>query len=360
MFNKKPYLKHLERLRAGIYRDSRSGLFLDRNERCIPFSNELIESLSKKLKDVPLSLYPELGQFYKKLSVWLSFPEDQIYLTEGVSGAIKSLIETLTLPGKHNIIFPFPTFALYPVYCKMFDVEAKMVSYTKGYDLEFSRLIQLIDDSTAIVFLPNPNMPIEGTVSINELEVLAEQCSKYEAILAIDEVYYPYDGPTAIELISKYDNIFVMRSFSKAFGLAGIRLGYLLGSAENIDYVSKTRTGYETNSVSMEIAMFFIDNYQIILDYVGKVKNGLEYLKIMLTELGIESNGGTSGNFLFVNLYDASLVAKIVGQLIEKRIYIRHGWPSPYDTGFTVSGAPISIMEGFYHEFSRAYLYHTL
>ena len=69
MFNKKPYLKHLERLRAGIYRDSRSGLFLDRNERCIPFSNELIESLSKKLKDVPLSLYPELGQFYK----WSSY-----------------------------------------------------------------------------------------------------------------------------------------------------------------------------------------------------------------------------------------------------------------------------------------------
>ena len=81
--------------------------------------------------------------------VGVKFP--QIYLTEGVSGVIKSLIETLTLPGKNKIIFPFPTFELYPVYCKMFDVEAMAVSYTNGYDWEFSIFIKLIDDSTAIV-----------------------------------------------------------------------------------------------------------------------------------------------------------------------------------------------------------------
>ena len=86
-------------------------------------------------------------------------------------------------------------------------------------------------------------------------------CSKKNVILAIDEVYYPFGGPTAIDLIGEYENLFIMRSLSKAFGLASIRIGYLLGSKGNIDYVSKTRSGYETNSISMEIAIFFIENY---------------------------------------------------------------------------------------------------
>ena len=98
-------------------------------------------------------------------------------------------------------------------------------------------------------------------------------------------------------IIDEFDNIFVMRSFSKAFGLAGIRVGYLLGTEKNIDYVSKTRTGYETNSVSIEVASFFIDNFTIVEEYIKSVKEGLNYLKTKLKELELEFNGGNTGQF---------------------------------------------------------------
>ena len=111
-----------------------------------------------------------------KLSKWLKIEKEQVFITEGVSGAIKSLIETLTMSGKHNVIFPFPTFAMYPIYCKMFNVKFKKATYKKNYKLDLEDLKKKIDRKTAIVFIPNPNIPIEGILNMNELVDLAKKC----------------------------------------------------------------------------------------------------------------------------------------------------------------------------------------
>ena len=118
-------------------------------------------------------------------------------------------------------------------------------------------------------YKPNPNIPISGTLSLKALRMIASHCLKTNTFLVIDEVYYPFGGPTATSLIDDFDNLFVIQSFSKAFGLASIRLGYLLGNTSNIDYVSKTRTGYESNSISIAIASFFIDNYYLVENYIS-------------------------------------------------------------------------------------------
>ena len=356
MYHKKKNLLDLQRTRAGTYRDINSGIFLDRNERAVPYDNKINRLLSKYLEKINLNLYPEMDPFYIKLSNWLKVNKDEIYITEGVSGAIKGLIETLTLPGENNIVFPYPTFALYPVYCKMFDVKFKFINYKQNYALDFEQLIGAVDKNTSIVFLPNPNTPIEGTIGIDKIKTLANHCNKKNVMLVLDEVYYPFGDITGIELIKEFDNVLIMRSFSKAFGLAGIRLGYLIGNSENISYVSKTRTGYESNSVSMSIASFYIDRYDIVLDYVQQVKEGLEFLKHKLNAIEIEYNGGDSGNSIYLNLKDAFLAKNIVESLITKNIYVRGNWPAPFNRGFSVTGAPINIMKIFYNEFQTILL----
>jgi histidinol-phosphate aminotransferase len=350
----KKHLLTLERVRAGTYREPGDGLFLDRNERVIPYDSNVVEALSERLSKVSLSLYPELVPFYHKISSWLEIPTECIYVTEGVSGAIKSLMETLSNPGD-NVVCPTPTFALYPVFSQMFQLEHRTVGYTDDYQLNVTRLLELIDERTSIVFLPNPNMPISGTLTLKQISLIAESCEKYNAYLAVDEVYYPYGGPTAIGLIQKHKNLFVMRSFSKAFGLAGIRVGYLLGNPEQIDYVSTTRTGYETNSVSMEIASYFMDHFYLIEEYIEQVKGGLSYLKSELDNLELEHNGGNHGNYLYVELKNEELAQHIVNALRAKYIYIRGGWPSPYSTGISITGAPVSKMKIFYKEFYKIY-----
>ena len=175
-------------------------------------------------------------------------------------------------------------------------------------------------------------------------------------MLVLDEVYYPFGDITGIDLIKKFLNVLVMRSFSKAFGLAGIRLGYLIGSEEIIVYISKIRTGYVSNSVSIEIASYFMDNFEIILNYVQEVKDGLNYNKNELNLLGIEHNGGEMGNFIFINLKDNNWAKHIIISLRKKNIYVRGEWPAPFDGGFSVTGVPKNVMEKFFNEFKTLFL----
>ena len=146
-----------------------------------------------------------------------------------------------------------------------------------------------------------------------------------------------------------------MRSFSKAFGLAGIRLGYLIGSKKNIEYVSKTRTGYESNSISTEIASFFIDNHKVIKLYQKNVKEGLKYLKEKFNNLKIENTGGLNSNFIFINLKNEIKKKRITNFLKKNNIYVRSSWPKPYHKGILISGAPINILKKFYKIFFKAY-----
>lgn len=347
----KKHLCDLIRKRAGIHPDTGQNIFLHRNERVIPYDGSVIKLLLQRLAKVRFHLYPDIELFYQKLSRWIEIPEEQIFITEGVSGAIKSLMETTCRTGS-NIIFPVPTFALYPVYCQMVNLESRAVPYSEDYKLDIAFLLRAIDSKTAVVFLPNPNVPIEGTLGLKEIEGIAQHCRKQEAILAIDEVYFPFGGPTAITLLGRFDNVIVMRSFSKAFGLAGIRLGYIIGSPKVIKYISKTRGGYETNSLSLETASFFIDNYHFVEEYIKQVKDGLAYLKGEFNKRNLEYNGGDASNFIYLNLHNKESVGRIVSGLEKKHIYVRGGWPEPFSGGVSITGGPRKVMEKLIKELS--------
>ena len=172
---------------------------------------------------------------------------------------------------------------------------------------------------------------IHDTLAAKEMYIARHYIKKEKWIAAINRFK---------KVINDYKNVLVMRSFSKAFGLAGIRLGYLIGNSDIINYVSKTRTGYESNSISIGIASFFIDNYTIVLDYIQEVKEGLDFLKRELDTIGIENNGSNTGNNIFINLKDAALVNYMVKSLSQKNIYVRGDWPSPYNCGISVTGGP--------------------
>ena len=113
MYHVKKYLENLERKRAYIDRKlKKNSLLLDRNEKFIPLNPKLKKKLLKKLSKINPGLYPDIGSFYKKISKWIGLSKENIFLTDGVSGAIKNIIECYALPGKSNIVFPFPTFAM--------------------------------------------------------------------------------------------------------------------------------------------------------------------------------------------------------------------------------------------------------
>jgi len=356
MFKKKKYLEKIDRKRSG-FKKIAGGLYLDRNERAVTFSNKIKKDLEKVIGRLNLNHYPELDQFYSLIAEWKNVKSSNLFLTEGVSGAIKSIIENFTVPGESNIIFPHPSFALYDVYAKMFNLKSKYLKYN-NYKLNLTNIPSLIDKNTSIIFLANPNLPIEGYLDNNEIKRIATICKQKKILLVIDEVYYPFSKESSAELLSQYSDLIIMQSFSKAFGLAAIRLGYIIASRKNIEYISKTRTGYETNSVSMAIASYFIKNYHIIDEYINDVREGINFLRHELNKMMIEFNGGTNSNYIFINLNNRVKTKKIIKGLKEANIFVRGNWPKPFDEGFLVSGAPKKELKLFFKEFKELYEKH--
>lgn len=350
----KPHLVALARHRAGTGARVAGGLYIDRNERAVPFPSEVQAALIERLSRVPVNQYPEMGPLYRRLAAWTGLAENQLFVTEGVSGAIKALIETLAVPGD-NVVFPTPSFALYPVYAAMHATEGRPIGY-RGYRLDLDALLDAIDDRTAVVFLPNPNVPIESPFDLDTLAAIADRCAAQGACLAVDEVYFPFGGPTALPLIDRFENLVVLRSFSKAFGLAGIRVGYICGQPALVDYVSKVRTGYETNALSAEAACFFMDMDAVLHDYVAQVKDGFRIVKGELGRLGVAHNGGETSNFLYIDLGSRERAAAVVAALRGNGIFVRGGWAAPFDGGFSITGAPVPEMERFLSAFRDAWL----
>ena len=105
----------------------------------------------------------------------------------------------------------------------------------------------------------------------------------------------------------------------------------------------------------MEIASFFIDHFYLIEGYINEVKEGFEYLKEYLDKFNLTYVGGTEGNFLFVELGNKDNVNELTAKLKERDIYIRNGWPAPFDTGFAITGAPVKVMEKFVQGFLEVY-----
>ncbi|MBT3585321.1 MAG: histidinol-phosphate aminotransferase family protein [Halobacteriovoraceae bacterium] len=337
---RKEHLLKLERKRAGTYRkEVRQGLYLDRNERSIPYPKEVMDQLGERLKACEIHRYPEVEELYQAISQWLKVSSSQILITEGVSGAIKSLLETEAEVGD-NILFPGPTFALYPVYADMFQVEPRSFGYTKDHKFDLEQLKSKIDQKTAFVFLPNPNVPIEGGISLEQISELADYCLKTNTTVVLDEVYFPFGGPDGIPLIEKHSNLLIMRSFSKAFGLAGIRVGYLIGREKDITYFSKMRTGYESNRLCIETVKFFIENESVVKNYISEVKKSFALLKSFFDQKKISYTGGDWSNFLYVFQKTPAEAQSIVAKLKEKNIHVRGGWSAPYDHGFSITGAP--------------------
>ena len=334
---------------------SKNILNLDRNEKTQELSGKYKKIFNKYILNLNLNYYPNLTQTYDKLSRHLKLRKENILITEGVSGAIKNILDSITINNNVEIIVPKPSFALYEVYSKIYDIKVKTFSYDSYFNLNAEKIFKLVTKNTSIVFLPFPNIPGEGNLKLSLINKLAEFLNKKKVLLAVDEVYFPFNRITSMPLIKKYANLVVMRSFSKAYGLAGARIGYLLSNKNNIKVFSSTKGGYETNMLSAHAIHFALDNHQITKNYIKDVRNGLNYLKKQLKKMKIKFHGGTNSNFIFIDLNDRFFAKKIFNKLKKQKIIVRYGYKYPFDKGILLTGCPLIQMKKFFISFKKIY-----
>jgi histidinol-phosphate aminotransferase len=222
-------------------------LRLDFNENtfaCSPKVREVLGSISAGA----LTRYPEREPVEAIVAEYLHLTAEQVALTNGVDEAIHVLFEAFLEPGD-ELLLPVPTYTMYEVYASATDAHVVAVQAYDDLKFPFQRLLAAITAKTKIIAIANPNSPSGSTALHAQLLEIAQRAP--HAVVLVDEAYFHFHGETVIDLVDVLPNLIVARTFSKAYGLAGLRLGLLAGPVESMRWIRRVLSPYSVNSLAL-------------------------------------------------------------------------------------------------------------
>ena len=346
MFVKKNlHLKNINRIRVSEGRDLVNGLRLDRNEKVDNWEKNILENVLNGKPECFLSTYPEISTLYEKLSKHLNVNKNKLLLTSGIDGSIKNILEVLCNPGS-NIAVLSPTYAMYQVYSDIFRLNLFPIKYNEELYFSEKDIEKFLENSPDILFIPNPNQPIESCLSIEELKKIASKCYDKNCILVVDEAYHYFGADSSLPLLDDFDNVIVLRTFSKAFGMPSIRVGYTICNEKIMSIISKPRLAHELSSLSIAIAEYLLDNYDKVREYCDEIISSREFVKEELKKLGLKSHG-YKGNYLLITFHNGINVSEIVNKLYSEKIYVKGPWEKPWSRSITITIGPEKLMKKF-------------
>ena len=245
----------------------RDALRLDFNENTLACSPKVREVLGQ-ISAGALTRYPEREPIEAIIATHLEIQADQVALTNGVDEAIHVLFETFLGEGD-ELLLPVPTYTMYEVYASATDARAVTVQAADNLAFPFERLVAAISPQTKVIAIANPNSP-SGSVATRE-QILEIARRAPQAVLLVDEAYFHFYGETLMDLVGTLPNLVVARTFSKAYGLAGLRLGLLAGGAELMRWVRRVLSPYSVNSLALACLPAAIGDTTYLDWYVGEV-----------------------------------------------------------------------------------------
>jgi histidinol-phosphate aminotransferase len=245
----------------------RDALRLDFNENtlaCSPKVREVLASVSTG----DLTRYPERGPVEAIVAAHLGLNADQVALTNGVDEAIHVLFETFLEAGD-ELLMPVPTYTMYEVYASTTDAHVLTIQAANDLQFPFERLLRAITPKTKIIAIANPNSPSGSIATRAQIVEIAHRAP--HAILLVDEAYFHFCGETVLDLVGVVPNLIVARTFSKAYGLAGLRLGLLAGPAESMRWIRRVLSPYSVNSLALACLPAALNDEAYLDWYVGEV-----------------------------------------------------------------------------------------
>ena len=313
--------KNIETLDRIFDQNKREGyLRLDLNENPEGLPQEFINKVLKDITPEFVAQYPETLEFTQVLADYLGTDIEHICLTNGSSEGIRQIIEAFTSPNG-KIVGVTPTYAMFEVYPKMYGRKFIPIKYTDDLRMPVENIIKELSPDVELLILLNPNNPMGNTYSDEEFKLILNAAKKNEITILIDEAYMYFYPNSFIDYALKEEHIFVTRTFSKLFSLAGCRLGYVAGWSDGIKMVQKLCTPHNVNAFAMKFAKTILQTPGMIDELIKIQKEGKEYLIKSLSEHGYTFNA-KEGNFIFIKpkTEASSLVLRMKD---EKRILIK-------------------------------------
>lgn len=275
----------------------RNGLRLDFNENTVGCSPHVLARLQQLTAD-DLARYPEREAVEARVANFLGIDSSALLLTNGVDEAIHLLCQTYLDPGDEALIV-VPTYSMYRIY--MAAAGANVISIPSGEGFEFPAddLLNHVSPHTRLIAIANPNNPTGTVGSRDDLVRIARNAPN--AALLIDEAYFEFYGETLLDQCNKLPNLFVARTFSKAYGLAGLRVGALAGPAEQMQLLRRVCSPYNVNAVALACVPEAIEDDSYVRWYVNEVIEGRARLERLLAKSGIHF-WPSHANFVLVRI----------------------------------------------------------
>jgi len=287
-----------------------ASVFLDANENA--FGSPLAQQFNR---------YPDPMQYAVKmrLSEIKGVPARNIFIGNGSDEAIDILFRSFCNPGVDNVIIVPPTYGMYQVSANINDVEARKVLLTEEYQLNLEGIAEAIDKNTKLIFICSPNNPTGNSINREDIETLL---ANFNGIVVVDEAYINFSRQkTFIQELTEYANLVVMQTLSKAWGLAGLRVGMAFASEEIIEVMNRVKPPYNVNESSQQLALQALQNVQQVNEWIKETLAERDKLVLTLKDLSFVLDIYPSdANFILVKTTDAK---GIYNFLVQHGIIIR-------------------------------------
>ncbi len=272
---------------------------LNTNENPYPPSPEVLKVL-QELQGELLRRYPDpmAGAFRQSASQVLGVPADWILVGNGSDDLLTMIIRACTEPGR-QVVYPMPTYVLYRTLAQIQGAECMEVAYPEDYSLPVE---QLIEAQGAVTFVASPNSPSGTVASVELLDKLATQLS---GVLVIDEAYVDFAESDALELVKRHDNVIILRTLSKGYSLAGLRLGFGVANPALLEGLIKVKDSYNVDAVACAVGAVAIADQSHKNTNAQKIKASRTQMASALKQLGFQV-WPSEANFLLVGVSGAA------------------------------------------------------
>jgi len=285
-------------------------VFLDANE------NSFGSPLDQNYNRYPDPLQLDLKDAISKIK---GVPIENTFLGNGSDEAIDLLFRAFCEPGKDNVIILPPTYGMYEVSANINNVEVRKVNLLPNYQLDLEGIAESIDSNTKMIFICSPNNPTGNSIIRTDIETVL---ANFEGLVVIDEAYINFSKQrTFIPELTEYGNLVILQTFSKAWGLAALRLGMAFAARTVIDILNKVKPPYNINQATQDLALKALENVEQVNEWIKITVAERDLLSKELLNLEIVKTVYPSdANFILVEVSDAN---GIYNYLVEQGIIIR-------------------------------------
>jgi histidinol-phosphate aminotransferase len=292
---------------------------LDANESPNNLPPLVHERVMNQIEYMAFNRYPDIGMRDLKALIAEAFAAtvQNIVIGNGSSEVLLALCQTFGGAGR-SIVFPVPSFSMYGIYAQLTDSQAVPVALNEDFSLSPEMVVEAAEQSKAkLIILCNPNNPTGTIIPQEDIEYIV---SKVQCPVIVDEAYYEFYGQSAVNLMKKYGHLIVARTLSKAYGLAAIRVGYMLANAEIVAMVERVLMPYHVNALSLITAQVVYQMRDEFMPVIGQIIEERKRLSKSLSAMEGITVYPSETNFILIRTEKAQ---KLSAYLSEKNIGIR-------------------------------------